>query len=150
MSIAINSRTSAGMPSDITGHTYDTELAAEEIAEQLDAEVLPPEPRPLLRLVLGRPLETAAAPHQTIGKSVGMAVFASDALSSVAYATEEILLVLAAAGTIYFSFALPIAGAISILLVVLTLSYRQTAAAPISSRTTTLAMARRRPPARRC
>src|SRR5206468_4390902 len=85
-----------------------------------------PTARPFLRLVLGRPLETSAAPHQTIGKAVGLAVFASDALSSVAYATEEILLVLAAAGAVYFSYALPIAAAISILLVVLTLSYRQT------------------------
>ena len=126
MSIAINSRTSAGVPSGIAEHTNDTERAAEEIADQLDAEALAPEPRPLLRLVLGQPLETAAAPHQTIGKSVGLAVFASDALSSVAYASEEILLVLAVAGAIYFSYALPIAGAISILLVVLTLSYRQT------------------------
>ena len=96
------------------------------MVEQLDAELVHPEPRPLMHLVLGRPLETAAAPHQTIGKAVGMAVFASDALSSVAYATQEILLVLAAAGAIYFSYALPIAGAIAALLVVLTLSYRQT------------------------
>ncbi|MFL5804089.1 MAG: APC family permease [Roseiflexaceae bacterium] len=126
MAIALNGRTSAEVSRSIAGHTHDTELAAEEIAEQLDAEVLPPEPRPLIRLILGQPLETAAAPHQTIGKAVGMAVFASDALSSVAYATEEILLVLAAAGAIFFSFALPIAGAIAVLLVVLTFSYRQT------------------------
>ena len=99
---------------------------AEKIATQIDETNVLPEPRPLLHLVLGRPLETAAAPHQTIGKAIGMAVFASDALSSVAYATEEILLVLAAAGAIFFSFALPIAGAIAVLLVVLTLSYRQT------------------------
>jgi amino acid transporter len=105
---------------------HETELAAEEIVEQLHSAEVPPEPRPFMHMVLGRPLETAAAPHQTIGKTIGLAVFASDALSSVAYATQEILLVLAAAGAIYFSFALPIAGAIAALLVVLTLSYRQT------------------------
>src|SRR6266496_4426565 len=105
---------------------HDLGLAAEELVEQIDAEMVHPEPRPLLHLVLGRPLETAAAPHQTIGKAIGMAVFASDALSSVAYATQEILLVLAAAGAIYFSFALPIAVAIATLLIIVTLSYRQT------------------------
>jgi amino acid transporter len=126
MAIVLNGYTSAEVSHSITGHTHDLELAAEEIAEQLDTEALRPEPRPLVRLLLGQPLSTAAAPHQTIGKTVGMAVFASDALSSVAYATEEILLVLVTAGAIYFSFALPIAGAIAALLVILTLSYRQT------------------------
>src|SRR6476469_7103275 len=96
---------------------HDLGIAAEGLVEQIDAEMVQPEPRPLMQLVLGRPLEAAAAPHQTIGKAVGMAVFASDALSSVAYATQEILLVLAAAGAIYFTYALPIAGAIAALLV---------------------------------
>src|SRR5262245_63749164 len=126
MAVAVNGRTSAETLHNSARYTQDMELAAEEIAEQLDKEELHPEPRPLTRLILGQPLSTAAAPHQTIGKAVGMAVFASDALSSVAYATQESLLVLAAAGAIYFSFALPIAGAIAALLVVLTLSYRQT------------------------
>ena len=49
--------------------------------------------------LIGRPLSTADAPHQTIGKAVGLAVFASDALSSTAYATQEILIILAMAGT---------------------------------------------------
>ena len=48
--------------------------------------------------LIGRPLSTADAPHQTIGKAIGLAVFASDALSSTAYATQEIMLILAAAG----------------------------------------------------
>ncbi|HEY4694039.1 MAG TPA: permease, partial [Bellilinea sp.] len=39
--------------------------------------------------LIGRPLQTADAPHQTIGKAIGLAVFASDALSSTAYATQE-------------------------------------------------------------
>ena len=76
--------------------------------------------------LIGRPLPTADAPHQTIGKTVGLAVFASDALSSTAYATQEILVVLAAAGTIAFGYAFPIALAIVGLLSVVTISYQQT------------------------
>ncbi|MBL8093341.1 MAG: APC family permease [Anaerolineales bacterium] len=74
----------------------------------------------------GRPLSTAEAPHQTISKKVGLAVFASDALSSTAYATDEILLVLAGAGAAAYAFSLPIAIAIIILLVIVTVSYEQT------------------------
>ncbi|HRE28057.1 MAG TPA: APC family permease [Anaerolineales bacterium] len=74
----------------------------------------------------GRPLATAEAPHQTISKKVGLAVFASDALSSTAYATDEILIVLAAAGALAYGISLPIAIAIIILLVIVTISYEQT------------------------
>jgi amino acid transporter len=76
--------------------------------------------------LLGRPLPTADAPHQTIGKIVGLAVFASDALSSTAYATQEILIILAAAGMAAFGYVFPISLAIVALLVVVTLSYEQT------------------------
>jgi amino acid transporter len=76
--------------------------------------------------LIGRPLRTADAPHQTIGRTVGLAVFASDALSSTAYATQEILVVLAAVGAIAFGLALPIAVAIVVLLAVVTISYEQT------------------------
>jgi amino acid transporter len=76
--------------------------------------------------LIGRPLQTADAPHQTIGKIVGLAVFASDALSSTAYATQEILFILAAAGTMAFGYAFPIAIAIVLLLAIVTLSYEQT------------------------
>jgi amino acid transporter len=75
---------------------------------------------------IGRPLSTADASHQTIGKAVGLAVFASDALSSTAYATQEILVILAAAGTIAFGFVVPISIAIVILLAIVTISYEQT------------------------
>lgn len=78
------------------------------------------------RLLFGHPLRTEEAPHQTIGKAVGLAVFASDALSSVAYATQEILYVLALAGAGALSLSLPIAGAICLLLIIVTISYRQT------------------------
>jgi len=85
-----------------------------------------PTRRPWRTRLFGRPLATADAPHQTIGKTLGLAVFASDALSSTAYATQEILLILAAAGTAAFSYAFPIAGAIVILLLIVTISYEQT------------------------
>src|SRR5512142_555171 len=77
-------------------------------------------------LLFGRYLATADAPHQTISKFVGLAVFASDALSSSAYAIDEILLVLILAGTGALSISLPIAATIIGLLVILTLSYEQT------------------------
>jgi amino acid transporter len=76
--------------------------------------------------LIGKPLSTADMAHQTIGKAVGLAVFASDALSSTAYATQEILLILAAAGTIAFGYAFPISIAIVVLLAIVTISYEQT------------------------
>jgi amino acid transporter len=76
--------------------------------------------------LIGRPLPTADAPNQTIGKLVGLAVFASDALSSTAYATQEILMVLAIAGTSAFYYSLPIAIAIVVLMLIVTISYEQT------------------------
>src|SRR5512144_3232334 len=83
-------------------------------------------PRSWRRWLIGRPLQTADAPHQTIGKLVGLAVFASDALSSTAYATQEILMILAMAGTAAFGFSIPISIAITVLMVIVTISYQQT------------------------
>lgn len=83
-------------------------------------------PRTLQTFFIGRPLSTADAPHQTIGKAVGLAVFASDALSSTAYATQEILGVIAAAGTIAYGYLFPISLAIVTLLSIVTISYEQT------------------------
>jgi len=83
-------------------------------------------PRSWRSWLIGRPLPTADAPHQTIRKIVGLAVFASDALSSTAYATQEILVILAAAGMAAFGYVFPISLAIVALLVVVTLSYEQT------------------------
>ncbi len=82
--------------------------------------------RSLATWLIGRPLQTADAPHQTIGKAVGLAVFASDALSSTAYATQEIMFILAAAGSGAFGYVFPISIAIVILLTIVTLSYEQT------------------------
>ncbi len=76
--------------------------------------------------LIGRPLATADAPHQTIGKFIGLAVFSSDAISSTAYATQEMLVVLAAVGSSAFGLSVPISISIVILLSVLILSYRQT------------------------
>jgi len=75
--------------------------------------------------LIGRPLQTADAPHQTIGKAVGLAVFASDALSSTAYATQEILVILAAAGTVAFGYVFPISIVIVGLLAIVVISYEQ-------------------------
>jgi amino acid transporter len=83
-------------------------------------------PRTLRSWFIGRPLSTADAPHQTIGKAIGLAVFASDALSSTAYATQEILGVVAAAGTIAYGYLFPISMAIITLLAIVTVSYEQT------------------------
>src|SRR5690349_23475891 len=75
---------------------------------------------------IGRPLSTADAPHPAIGNAVGPAVFASDAFSSAVYATQEILVILAAAGTMAFGIVFPISIAIVILLGIVTISYEQT------------------------
>src|ERR671923_2769499 len=82
--------------------------------------------RNISHYLIGRPLPTADAAHQTIGKAVGLAVFASDALSSTAYATQEVLLILAVAGTAAFGYAFPIALTIVGLLAIVTISYEQT------------------------
>ncbi len=83
-------------------------------------------PRSLSQRLIGQPLMTADAPHQTIGKAVGLAVFASDALSSTAYASQEILTILAAAGTAAFGYVFPISVVIVALLAIVAISYEQT------------------------
>jgi len=83
-------------------------------------------PKSLNTWLIGRPLQTADAPHQTIGKLIGLAVFASDALSSTAYATQEMLAILLLAGIGALQFSVPISIGIVILLTLLTLSYEQT------------------------
>ena len=83
-------------------------------------------PRSLSHWFIGRPLQTADAPHQTIGKVIGLAVFASDALSSTAYATQEILGVLMVAGALAYGYIFPISIAIVVLLAIVTVSYQQT------------------------
>lgn len=83
-------------------------------------------PSRLFSWLVGRPLPTADAPQQAIGKVIGLAVFASDALSSTAYATQEMLVILAAAGMAALGHAFPISVAIIALLAIVTISYEQT------------------------
>jgi len=78
------------------------------------------------RWLVGPPMPLAQARHERLGKTVGLAVFASDPLSSVAYATEEILLVLILAGTAFLAYSMPIGVAIAVLIAVVVTSYRQT------------------------
>ena len=80
----------------------------------------------LRTFTFGRAIRTKDSAHQAISKTVGLAVFASDSLSSVAYAGGEILLILAVLGASSFWLAIPITVAISLLLILLTFSYRQT------------------------
>lgn len=78
------------------------------------------------RLLIGVPLTTASAAHERLTKVKALAVLSSDALSSVAYATEEILRVLLLAGLGAMTLSLPIGAAIVALLIIVGLSYRQT------------------------
>ena len=80
----------------------------------------------LKRLFVGSPIPTAQSRHERLRKTTALAVFASDALSSVAYATEEILLVLVLAGAAALSFSLPIGIGIAALIAIVVASYRQT------------------------
>jgi amino acid transporter len=75
---------------------------------------------------LGKSLPTSAHSEERLSNGAALAVLSSDALSSVAYATEEILLVLVAAGSGALGLSLPIAVAIIALLAIVVLSYRQT------------------------
>src|SRR5262249_60525715 len=81
------------------------------------------------RLLLGAPMPLAQARHERLNKTVALAVFASDPLSSVAYATEEILLVLTLGGAAALSYSLPVAVGIAALLAVVGVSYRHAVAA---------------------
>ena len=81
----------------------------------------------LKRLLVGRPLPSSEEQHQRLGKIVALAVFASDAISSTAYATEEILLVLVPVAAMdALEYLIPIAIIVVILLVIVITSYRQT------------------------
>src|SRR5205809_1617240 len=78
------------------------------------------------RVLVGAPMPLSQSRHERLGKATALAVFASDALSSVAYATEEILLVLILAGSAALSYLLPIGIAICVLIAIVISSYRQT------------------------
>jgi amino acid transporter len=77
------------------------------------------------RLLVGRPLSSDRLGEQMLPKRIALPVFASDPLSSVAYATQEILLVLTLGGLAYLHLAPWVAAAVVVLLAVVALSYRQ-------------------------
>lgn len=79
----------------------------------------------LKRLLLGRPLKSAENDEQKLSRFAALALLSSDALSSIAYGTEQIVVVLVALSTAAIWYSLPIAAFVIILLVSLTLSYRQ-------------------------
>lgn len=80
----------------------------------------------LKRLLLGRPIHRKHAHHERLPKVFGLPIFASDALSSVAYASEEILIVLVLAGTASFNLLVPVSLALVALLWIVVFSYYQT------------------------
>jgi len=83
----------------------------------------------LKQFLVGKSLATSASSHERLNNFAALAVLSSDAISSVAFATEEILKVLVLAGSTVLSGSLWIAGAIVLLLLIITLSYQQTISA---------------------
>ncbi len=78
------------------------------------------------RLLLGRPIPSHLAHHERLSRVTGLAVLSSDALSSVAYATDFIVATLIVAGTSALGYAIPISVVITSLLAIVAFSYRQT------------------------
>lgn len=77
------------------------------------------------RLLIGRPLKSTALGEQKLNKAKALAILSSDALSSVAYGPEQILIILLTVGAAAFWYSIPIAVGVLILLIALILSYRQ-------------------------
>src|SRR3989337_2847394 len=91
------------------------------------AQRLAPAPTEVLKRVLvGRALASHKAEHQLLPKVLALPIFASDPLSSNAYATEQMMLVLVTAGAGALVYRIPIAIAIAVMLVIVVVSYRQT------------------------
>ena len=80
----------------------------------------------LKRFLLGKPIPSHLAHHERLSRVTGLAVLSSDALSSVAYATDFIVATLVVAGTAALGYAIPISLVITALLAVVAFSYRQT------------------------
>jgi len=78
------------------------------------------------RFLVGKPIATEHQHHERLSRVTALAVFSSDALSSVAYATEAILSILVLGGSVALGYSLPVAIGIAVLLVVVAFSYRQT------------------------
>src|SRR5438067_13402026 len=80
----------------------------------------------LKRFLVGKPIPSHLAHHERLSRVTGLAVLSSDALSSVAYATDFIVATLVVAGTQALGYAIPISLVITFLLAVVAFSYRQT------------------------
>src|SRR4026209_2945678 len=80
----------------------------------------------LKRLLVGKPIPSHLAHHERLSRVTGLAVLSSDALSSVAYATDFILATLVVASVGAFVYAIPISVIIATLLAIVAFSYRQT------------------------
>ena len=76
----------------------------------------------LKRWLVGDPIKTAQAAHERLSKRLALAIFSSNSISSVAYATEETLLVLILAGTAALAWSIPVSLAMLFLVIVLTIS----------------------------
>jgi len=98
------------------GYFYQSEAGGKHVARSFS----------LRRILIGRPLATAQMKHERLTKVKALAVFSSDALSSVAYATEEIMLMLIVAGSAAVGLAWPIALGIAALIAIVAFSYYQT------------------------
>ena len=77
------------------------------------------------RFLIGRPLKSTELGEQKLNKTKALAILSSDALSSVAYGPEQILIALAGVGAIAYWYSIPIAVGVLVLLTALILSYRQ-------------------------
>jgi len=80
----------------------------------------------LKSFLIGSPIESIKEKHERLSKTMGLAVFSSDALSSVAYGTEEILFALVVGGAAFLNYLIPVAVAIVILVAIVATSYYQT------------------------
>ena len=89
--------------------------------------------RPVRRHVVGRAMQTGQLEETLLSKTLALPIFASDPLSSVAYATESALVVLVAASATAAHLVFPISIAIAALLAIVVLSYRQTVRAYATS-----------------
>lgn len=94
-------------------------VVAHDSRENADAPLL------AKRILLGDPLTSHQADEQLLPKRMALPIFASDALSSVAYAPQELLMILMIGGLTFLAFSPMVAAAVVVLLIVVVLSYRQ-------------------------
>jgi amino acid transporter len=100
---------------------------------ETSSEHLPPQRPPVVRTLVGRPMASGEMEETLLPKRLALPIFASDPISSVAYATEEAMIVLVAVSVAALRYVLPISIAIAALLAIVILSYRQTVHAYESS-----------------